>query len=228
MLQEAYQPNGWLGMILGTRLWRGFFGSTLESDAAFQAQVDAVCKEFNSVVSRRKASVDASPPPPPPPPPPPELTDHTSPRRSLSLARAPAAAAAALQPAALHQPSPPPPPSPAASAAAVQAAPSSNLDRSSAAVIAWANQLGSRIEAMNENGLFGSGAGAGAGAGGHGNAGDAVASGGSGISPVLTAARDLMADCVALAAMADSMTSDEALAAQINRMFARSGGYGGK
>ena len=26
MMEEGYQPDGWLGMILGTKLWYGFYG----------------------------------------------------------------------------------------------------------------------------------------------------------------------------------------------------------
>lgn len=258
MLQDGYEPKGWLGMFLGTKLWYGFFGSTLDSDAAFHTQVDAVCKEFKSEVLRRNATLS--------------LADT---RATLGLADT--RTAAALQSAALPEPSPLPTssrhtahnattctslptsqPTPALSAtssphkfstrnrkrrlaekpgkpgvssrlasstANVQVAQPSSLNgSSSAAVIAWANQLGLRIEAINEKGLFDSGAGA----GGRDSAEDAIASGASGIPPVLTAARDFMADCVAIAAIADSITSDEALAVQIKRMFARSSGYGGK
>ena len=32
MLEDNWQPNGWLGMLLGTRLWYGFIGSALDDD----------------------------------------------------------------------------------------------------------------------------------------------------------------------------------------------------
>ena len=46
MLEEAYSPKGWLGMILGVRLWYGFYGSTLASESAFQGKVDELCREI--------------------------------------------------------------------------------------------------------------------------------------------------------------------------------------
>ena len=35
MLEDGYQPTGWLGLLTGTRLWYGFFGATLESEDKF-------------------------------------------------------------------------------------------------------------------------------------------------------------------------------------------------
>ena len=43
MLEGEYRPRGWLGMFMGTGLWYGFFGAALESDAAFEKQMDGVC-----------------------------------------------------------------------------------------------------------------------------------------------------------------------------------------
>ena len=34
------------GMLLGVRLWYGFFGSVLESEAAFAAKVEELCREL--------------------------------------------------------------------------------------------------------------------------------------------------------------------------------------
>lgn len=36
---SVYKPNGWLGMLLGTGLWFGFFGATIDSDAAFETKI---------------------------------------------------------------------------------------------------------------------------------------------------------------------------------------------
>jgi hypothetical protein len=38
MMVDGYRPNGWLGMLLGVRLWYGFYGSMLASEAAFEAR----------------------------------------------------------------------------------------------------------------------------------------------------------------------------------------------
>jgi hypothetical protein len=43
LLQENYTAKGWLGMLLGTQLWYGFFGSTLASDAAFDKRIQELC-----------------------------------------------------------------------------------------------------------------------------------------------------------------------------------------
>ena len=48
MLEEGYSPNGWLGMILGVRLWYGFFGTTLASEEAFEGKVEELCRELGS------------------------------------------------------------------------------------------------------------------------------------------------------------------------------------
>ena len=46
MVEEGYSPKGWLGMILGVRLWYGFFGPTLVSEGAFEGKVDELCREL--------------------------------------------------------------------------------------------------------------------------------------------------------------------------------------
>ena len=46
MLEEGYSPNGWLGMLLGVRLWYGFFGTTLASAEAFEGRVGELCREL--------------------------------------------------------------------------------------------------------------------------------------------------------------------------------------
>jgi hypothetical protein len=40
----GYHPNGWLGMLLGVRLWYGFFGSVLASEEAFEEKVEELCR----------------------------------------------------------------------------------------------------------------------------------------------------------------------------------------
>ena len=39
MLEEGYRADGWLGMLMGTRLWYGFFGSVLSSEGEFEGKV---------------------------------------------------------------------------------------------------------------------------------------------------------------------------------------------
>eukprot|EP01048_Picozoa_sp_COSAG05_P005418 COSAG05_NODE_321_length_11453_cov_62.107539_2_plen_2300_part_00 len=46
MLEEGYSANGWLGMMLGVRLWYGFFGATLASEGAFEGKMDELCREL--------------------------------------------------------------------------------------------------------------------------------------------------------------------------------------
>jgi hypothetical protein len=51
----GYRANGWLGMLLGTRLWYGFFGAVLEDSTRFDAKMAELCREL-------KAPPRASPP----------------------------------------------------------------------------------------------------------------------------------------------------------------------
>ena len=46
MLEDGYRAKGWLGMMLGVRLWYGFYGSVLESEAAFEGKTDELCREL--------------------------------------------------------------------------------------------------------------------------------------------------------------------------------------
>merc|ERR1712028_65228 len=46
MMEDGYRAKGWLGMLLGVRLWYGFYAATLESDAAFKGKVDELCREL--------------------------------------------------------------------------------------------------------------------------------------------------------------------------------------
>ena len=46
MMEDGYQAKGWLGMLLGVRLWYGFYGATLESDEAFAGKVEELCREL--------------------------------------------------------------------------------------------------------------------------------------------------------------------------------------
>eukprot|EP01050_Picozoa_sp_SAG11_P050995 SAG11_NODE_28737_length_318_cov_1.018265_1_plen_47_part_10 len=46
MLETGYRANGWLGMLLGVRLWYGFCGAALASETAFQSKVNELCCEL--------------------------------------------------------------------------------------------------------------------------------------------------------------------------------------
>ena len=46
MMEEGYRPNGWLGMLLGVRLWYGFCGPVLESEGAFESKMEELCREL--------------------------------------------------------------------------------------------------------------------------------------------------------------------------------------
>jgi hypothetical protein len=47
-MEEGYQPDGWLGMLMGTRLWYPLYGATLASDAAFEDRMLALAREIGS------------------------------------------------------------------------------------------------------------------------------------------------------------------------------------
>jgi hypothetical protein len=48
MMQEGYQPDGWLGMLLGTKLWHPLFGETLSSESVFEDRMSALAREIGS------------------------------------------------------------------------------------------------------------------------------------------------------------------------------------
>ena len=69
LLVEGYRADGWLGMLMGTRLWYGFFGTTLASEGAFEAKMDELCRELGdrgrvlvTSTSAAKIVADKSPP----------------------------------------------------------------------------------------------------------------------------------------------------------------------
>ena len=48
MLEEGYNARGWLGMMLGVRLWYGFYGATLASEGAFETKMHEMCRELGT------------------------------------------------------------------------------------------------------------------------------------------------------------------------------------
>eukprot|EP01047_Picozoa_sp_COSAG01_P013891 COSAG01_NODE_664_length_14417_cov_18.499022_7_plen_199_part_00 len=85
MLEEDYVPRGWLGLILGTKLWFAFYGDALASDASFETAVDAVVRELGD-----RGHPSAAPPSVPSSA---RLLSHSTPAPAPSVA-----APAALQP----------------------------------------------------------------------------------------------------------------------------------
>ena len=46
MMEKGYRAKGWLGMLLGVRLYYQFCGVVLESEMAFAAKVEELCREL--------------------------------------------------------------------------------------------------------------------------------------------------------------------------------------
>jgi hypothetical protein len=46
MLVEGYEADGWLGLLLGTSMWYGFYGDALSSSSAYDVRMDALCREI--------------------------------------------------------------------------------------------------------------------------------------------------------------------------------------
>ena len=46
MMREDYKAKGWLGMLLGVRLYYKFCGSVLESEREFDVKVAELCREL--------------------------------------------------------------------------------------------------------------------------------------------------------------------------------------
>eukprot|EP01046_Picozoa_sp_COSAG06_P021539 COSAG06_NODE_1624_length_8892_cov_3872.704424_2_plen_1157_part_00 len=61
MMTEGYEADGWLGLLLGTSMWYGFYGETLTSGSVFDGRMDALCREIGSR-GRADAMVAASSP----------------------------------------------------------------------------------------------------------------------------------------------------------------------
>jgi hypothetical protein len=46
MMEEGYKPDGWLGMILGTKLWYGFYGAVVWDASAFEGRVSDMARDI--------------------------------------------------------------------------------------------------------------------------------------------------------------------------------------
>jgi hypothetical protein len=84
MCQKGYRPKGWLGLILGTRLWHGMWDGDKDDDAAFERRLDPVVRELGDRGKRQRATATAGTP---------------SPAPALASVRAPAPAPTVVAPA---------------------------------------------------------------------------------------------------------------------------------
>ena len=46
MLADGYRADGWLGMLIGTRMWYGFFGAVLSEEGLFEGKVSELCRDL--------------------------------------------------------------------------------------------------------------------------------------------------------------------------------------
>ena len=46
VVEDNYRADGWLGMLLGTRMYYAFCGSVLTSEAAFEGKLNELCREL--------------------------------------------------------------------------------------------------------------------------------------------------------------------------------------
>jgi len=60
MLTQGYEADGWLGLLLGTSMWYGFYGDALSSASTFDDRMDALCREIGGR-GRADAVIAAAP-----------------------------------------------------------------------------------------------------------------------------------------------------------------------
>jgi WD40 repeat protein len=60
MLEEGYVPSGWLGFLLGTKLWYGFIGDAMKTEVAFAAKMNELVAMVDKLVTRKEGSIDRS------------------------------------------------------------------------------------------------------------------------------------------------------------------------
>jgi uncharacterized membrane protein YgcG len=118
MMQKDYAPKGWLGMILGTRMWYRLWDAQQDDDAAFEHHLDAVVREIGDrgkpmlvrigdrglqkavikPAAEARVMAEGVPPPPPAPAPAPAPTRASAPRTATLVAQ-PLALGASVSPA---------------------------------------------------------------------------------------------------------------------------------
>jgi hypothetical protein len=60
LVEEGYRADGWLGMLLGARLYYVFFGSTLTSEASFEGKMEELCRELGERGTASTPAVEES------------------------------------------------------------------------------------------------------------------------------------------------------------------------
>jgi hypothetical protein len=60
MLEEGYAPSGWLGFLLGTKLWYGFIGDTMKTEVAFAAKMNELVTMVDKLVTSKEGPIDRS------------------------------------------------------------------------------------------------------------------------------------------------------------------------
>ena len=134
MVQNDYSPKGWLGLILGTRVWYAMWEAEKDDDAGFERRLESVVREIGdrgkvmipeAVTPFREPTPAPAPAPTPSPVPAPALAPAPATAAALASALAPALAPAPVRaPAAVATPSMVQPTTPSADtrnfAAAVQ------------------------------------------------------------------------------------------------------------
>jgi len=91
MMQKDYSPKGWLGLILGTRMWYSMWDVEKDDDAAFESKVDGIVREIGE---RGKLQMHEAVPPEPTPAPAPALAPAVAAAAASAAAAAPAPAPA--------------------------------------------------------------------------------------------------------------------------------------
>jgi hypothetical protein len=100
ILQQGYQAKGWLGLILGSKMYYQFFPAAVATEVAFAERMDALTFEIGDRGKPKEALLLSEAVPPP--------------RHAAAPAAAPAPAAAHFEPAPMRAPAPAPAPTPTA------------------------------------------------------------------------------------------------------------------
>jgi hypothetical protein len=111
MMEKGFSPNGWLGLLLSTAMWYGFYDLENADDATFEGKVDAVAAEIGDRGRLHEDEPDDAD----------DADGTTSPSASEGVPPAPRAS----NPAVAHAPAPVPAPAAVSAAAPVHQMPPS-------------------------------------------------------------------------------------------------------
>ena len=141
MMSWPYKANGWLGMILGTHLWYGFFGDTLDIDEKFDQKIKEMC----SAIDAFRPEPAEEPEPPPEPTPAPAPAPAPAPKaKAKGPQDVPITAGGASRPA----------PGNAATAVAPAPAPAVAVSSQALVTMPQVQALEARLDALEEAGLL--------------------------------------------------------------------------